>query len=488
MTNPREHPASTSHRSRIIRGGLFSGASVFFSMAALLLVAKLITNSLGPKEADVFFLILLCSDFLNLFSNCGLASALPKLVGAAEKAEEAPLIRSVLTFQWILALLISALFLGCWGGFLLLAPLPLESHLQGVLPWAWLIPPLFSVGVVRDTAMAMLAGRHAYGRRALAIIVSAALQVMLIALWVWRMGGRVDALALCTLIAYAVALAWMLSSLPKRPLWNRALLSKTLRFSFPLYLNTLLHFFFERFDTFLIALLLRDPGGVAIYEIAKRFPLIISRALGAALTPFLPTISGLIADQDTAAASRFLLRSYHLSAVLGYAGSLGVLLLQEPLVLLLSNENYLPATQVMGLLCVAIALAVQTGLMGQSLIALGKPAWVTAINAIMALISVAANLLLIPRFGMIGAGGAALIAIAFSNTAQSACVMRQGLHLSWRAWALPHLLLALVASIAWAGGLTIPARLGALLLFLAGALALRLIRWRDLIHLSQALR
>ena len=105
----------------------------------------------------------------------------------------------------------------------------------------------------------------------------------------------------------------------------------------------------------------------------------------------------------------------------------------------------------------------------------------------MAVISIAANLVLIPRYGLEGAAWAAVGAGAFSNAAQTFFVRRNGIPLSLVTYLKPHLLLAVAASVLFFGG-TPAYRVGALLIFIAGAFIVRLVTpkmlWNVVAHLA----
>lgn len=459
-----------------LRGSLLSGGSIFVSMAAMLAVGKMITNTLGQSEVAVFALLLLAADFLNILNNFGLWVALPKLVGAAEVSRRHVVIGSSISIQALVSLALGALIMALWKVF----PAPVsrpDSSWSALLPYLWMLPPLFIIGTLRDTAMACLAGLNRYGHRAGGIVASAAAQVLLVYLCVWMRGGGVIALMWATITAYGLALFWLVAALPRgarlrfecRAYWD------SVRFSLPLYVNSLLTFGFQRFDTILIAFLLKSPEAVAIYEMAKRLPTLLSRSLGALLVPFLPNLSQFLAQKDFANASRLVNRTSSLTAVLGYSAVLAVVLIQRPLIVLLFNADYLPATEVLGLLLTAIALAVQTGIMGQSLIALDRPQFVTYINLAASGLSVVLNVLLIPRFGIAGAGAAGVLTALLGYVAQTRAVRRSGLTLDARELLKPQMLFVASVGIMELGGGKTASGVIALAVFVAGCFALRVV-------------
>lgn len=473
----------------VLQGAALSGGSVFFSMAALLVVAKIFTNRLDPSDVAVFALLLLCADFLNLAGTFGLGVSLPKIVGAAAPDRQGRLVRANLSGQIVVSLMLGVLIWGLWAWRPFPEGWPGDPDWRRLILFAWLLPPLFITGALRDTAMAALAGLNAYGRRAAGLTAASLAQMTLVFLLLWVWDGGIAALTLATAFSYGLGVVWYFASLPAgrgfRLDWR--VYAASVRFSVPLYLNNLLTFFFQRFDTLLVLLLLDAPS-VALFEMAKRIPMILARVLNALLVPFLPNLSALIASGDDVSAARLLNRAVALSAFTGYLTALAVMAVREPLLIVLFNEDYLPAAPVLGALMAAICLTVQTGLMGQSLIALGKPHLITVINAGLAVLSVALNLVLIPRFGLMGAGFAAVVSILFGFVCQAACVHRIRLRLEIRACLMPQMaFLAALVFLHWAGeGIIL--RAIALPVFVALSLTFRVVDAALLRDIRNALR
>lgn len=476
-------------RQLLARGAFLSGASVGVSMVALLVVGKIITSTLPQHAVGLFMLILLTADFLNLFSNLGLYVSLPKLVGAALSEEEADnIIAADLTWQVLVSVTLGALLLVVWR----FVPSP-DKLLQdqtwtAVYPYLWLVPPLFVVGALRDTVMAALAGLNRYGLRAVGIIVASLLQVTLVFVVVWWFEGGLVPLCLAMLASYAIALLLLCAALPvgRRPSLNWAMYSMSVRFSFPLYINSLLNFFFQRLDTVVVTALLGVPQ-MAIYEIAKRFPTLLSRTLNALLVPFLPNISSLLARGRAQDAAGLLNRALALTVFFGNVGVLGLVLLQEPLILLLFTPEYLPATEVLGLLVTGICLAVQAGILGQTLIALNRPFVVTIANTGMALLSLLGSFMLLPYLGLTGAGIAWVAATGFCAAFQTFHVLRLGVGLDWQTYLKAQSFMLFSGLLLYYGDGSILWRIIALVMYTALCFTSGIVTLRQLTRLMNAL-
>jgi O-antigen/teichoic acid export membrane protein len=424
----------------IVRGAAVSGAAMVVSMAGQLGAAMIFTRVLPESDVGIYLLLLLMAELLIMLGNCGLWTALPKLVGAAEKHQRPRLIGSVLAFQVLTALGVGAAVVVV---LLVVRDPTLISHNPswvGVHPYLWTLTGFVLLGSTRENAMASLAGLNRYGRRAGGLIITAGLNVALVALVVRHCGGGLSGLVLVSFACYATAATWFYLSLPvgRRLQLGWPAYRAAVSFSAPLYANNLLTFLFSRLDTMLVAFLL-GPAEAAFYELAaRRLSRYGARALQASLVPYLPNASALIARHEYGAAARLMERASNATAFLCYGGILVVLAVREQVIALLFGTAYLEGLPALAPILVSTCMALQAGIMGLTLVALGKPHVVTTVNIFTAALSAGANLVLIPMLEIVGAGYAALLAMAFANAAQTWRVRRLGLRMDLRRYVQTH--------------------------------------------------
>lgn len=472
----------------LVRGAALSALSVCISMVALLVTSKLFTNALDQESVGIFALLLVSADFIIYASGMGLAASMPKLVAEADTRRQRQIIGSALAWQTTLLLGLGCLTLLAQA--LIREPERLTSDPSwlGVHAHLHLLPLLFIVGGLRDAVMAMLAGLDRYGYRAAGIAAASIAQVVLVYVAVWRLGGGLAALTLSMAAAYGLALLllWIGLGVNGVPLFAVAPYLKSIRFSAPLYVNQVMNFFNQRFDTVLVSMLAGVPQA-AVYEMVKRLPVIVNRVMNALLTPYLPHISRLVSVRDYAGAARILAHAVNISAFVGYGAALGMVAVQHLLIVLLFNEEYLPGAPALGLLLIAASLALQSGLMAQMLIALGKNMVVPLVNFGAVIISIAANLVIIPRFGIVGAGWVAIACAGFSYLMQAVFTHRAGIPVQFGQCLKPLLLLLLSwAPIAY-GQEHLGYRLAAPLLFAVLCFVCGVVSPRQLYRLGQAL-
>lgn len=420
-----------SRTRQVLWASALSGGSVFVSMAAALIVLKLATQTLSKQDFGVFVLLQVCADALNLLVNLGLAVSLPKLIAAAPPEERRDVAGAAMAGVLCLSASVAVALFGAWWLFAeALAP-RLNADGARLLHFAWLVPPLFFAGVLRDTAMAALAGLHRFWHRALSIVVASLLYTSIAAAAVALGHVSVVSFTGAMALGHGLNLVWLYAALPGgarfRP--DAARFRVAVRESLALYQNNLLTFIYQRLDT-LVAQHFLGLAGVSLLGAAKQLPTILSRAMGAVLVPLLPNLAGLIATGDLVLAGRVLNRAVVLVAVLGYTATLACAALAGPLLHLLTSNDYVAAAPLVGWLMAAMCLAIQGGIMGQGLIALGRAASVTQANVALAAISLGLNVVLLPWLGIQGAAYAALSAILVSAGLQAGMVHRAGLRLN----------------------------------------------------------
>jgi O-antigen/teichoic acid export membrane protein len=305
---------------------------------------------------------------------------------------------------------------------------------------------------------------------------------------VWVGGGGLVALCLAMLASYATALLLLCFALPvgRRPSLNWRMYVMSVRFSFPLYINSLLNFLFQRLDTLVVTALM-GVSHMAVYEIAKRFPTLLSRTLNALLVPFLPSMSSLLSRGRRDDASGLLNRALALTVFFGNTGVLMLVIFQVPLIHLLFTAEYLPATEVMDLLVAGICLAVQAGILSHALIALNKPFIVTVANTGMAVLSLGGSYLLLPYYGLMGAGMAWIGAAGFCAAYQAAQVLRLGLRLDWPMYLKAQSFMIFAALLLYYGDGSTLWRIIALVMYVVLCFTSRIVTMQQLARLTGAL-
>lgn len=401
---------------------------MIYATLMLLAAGKFLTNTLTPEDVGHFALLLICAECLGMFANLGLPATAPKLLQSRGPEDRARLLANLFTLQLAVALALAAVCA--------VAAFSSRTWLPHVGSWLPLPPRLFTILPVllvatafRDFLLAGAAGLHDYRRRAGAIAVMSTLQAVTFGALFLGEAGSPLSFAASQLFAVAAGATLLSSAVERtgRTDWRDAIACA--RFSLPLFANNVLNFIYQRADTLLVVYFLGIEAA-AFYEMAKRIPGVLSRFFVAVLIPYLPSISELLRRGERGSAARMLEQVSVYSAFTGYGMTLCAVAVQGPLLHVLFTEDYAGAAPVVGPLLIAACLSVQAGVMGQALIALERPHWVMIVNVGLAAIGLGLNLLLLPRFGLAGAGWSAAAAALFSYVLQFAAVRKCGIRVA----------------------------------------------------------
>jgi O-antigen/teichoic acid export membrane protein len=181
--------------------------------------------------------------------------------------------------------------------------------------------------------------------------------------------------------------------------WDRSLVRETLRFGVQQNLGNLLDFLNYRFDMLLVNWFL-DPAHVGYYSISvvvveKMW--YIPNVLSAVLHPRIAHAGNDgEANRATAVVSR-------VTVLVIAAGCLAILLLGRPLVRLLYSSRFLPAVTPLFILLPGIVMISIAKIVTSDLTARGYPRASMWAGLVAVVSNIAANLVLIPRFGLAGA-------------------------------------------------------------------------------------
>lgn len=222
-----------------------------------------------------------------------------------------------------------------------------------------------------------------------------------------------------------------------------------LRFSLPLVFGGVLFDFAERIDILMIGLF-RDEAQVGVYAVGSA----LARSLLVLVASTIPVVGTLAAEavgrgsaDDIAKLHRTVTRW-----MLFFTAPLaaGLLLFPEEAVTLLFGRDYASAAPALQVLVIAYLTGVLVGPVGLLLNTMGKTHWTLANMAIRTGVNVVLNLLLIPRFGILGAAWGTVISLLVAS----------GLLLSWlgkmapigrsyAGWGRPVLVLCAASGLGW---------------------------------------
>jgi len=274
-----------------------------------------------------------------------------------------------------------------WTFYVALLPTVLAKTATGLLWAAERLELTAGVSVVATLLRTALGGVALFGGFGLVgLAVSSALTNVVTSVALWRLAARIPS----AVIGVADN---------RRMVW--------LRESWPLFVNQLLQGLFFKVDGLLLLPLAGAVAGgtyAAAYKVSEGAG-IVSSTFTLALFPRLSRSS----DPSAAAnPGEVLADAYRLPLRLlvqvGFPLAAGIALLAEPVVTVVAGREYLPESAIaLSILICYLPLSYANGLTQYVLIAAGRQRLLTGAFMAALVFNVAANLLLIPRFGYVGA-------------------------------------------------------------------------------------
>ena len=347
---------------------------------------------LGRADVGAFqFLIVFTTYFDTLVDfglNALLAREIPRTPAIARDA-----LRRVSLLRLILWLLGLPIVIVVYGPGRELANLSSEASVAGLVFYAALLP-----AVLAKTASGLLWGLERLDLTAAVSVLSTILKVALGAIVLYSGAGLIGLAGTSLIVSVIGAAALLLLLAPRLPASAAAPAHQSwLRESWPLFLNQLLQGLFFKVDAILLPALgglLAAGAYAAAYKVSEGAG-ILSSSFTLALFPRLATTSA------TSDAYRMALR---ILLQLGFPLAAGIALLAEPIIAVVGGREYLPdAAVALAILICYLPLSYANGLTQYVLIAAGRQRALTVAFVAALVFNLVANVLLIPRYGYVGA-------------------------------------------------------------------------------------
>jgi O-antigen/teichoic acid export membrane protein len=424
--------------SRLVRGTFSVGIGNVATMVLGLVSTVVVARQLPAESFGSFILLLVTATLLARVSSFGLDIAMPKfLAGAEDEAYRRALFNTVVLFRLITIAFVSVLALAVrlW--------LPAALGGPALADLVALVPLLFLLISLGQLLRSALQGFMLFRAIALTDALGSLLNLLLILAFTTYLdlglAGLIYAKALS--LAVVAAIAYAQAPVTKALEFSPAILRPVLRFGFPLQLNDVLTFAYQRIDILLIGLLI-GPLGVAYYEIARKIPESLNSLYDAFHSVYLPLVARLHATGEKDRVAAALNHSLRLLSFAGLAGALAAIAVSPQVFTLLFSARYLPSVPAFNILMVMLVFTFIDSLLGYSLVAIGDSAKPPIINTVRVLIVFACYAALIPAFGIAGAALAGLVGVAATNPLSLLFLRRNGIAVEFGVYGKPILAFA----------------------------------------------
>ncbi len=234
--------------------------------------------------------------------------------------------------------------------------------------------------------------------------------------------GDVTVVPTVQVVGEMVGIAWLGWRIAK---WGRARVDlrlgwRTLRSSAGLVATKVFRTSIITFDVILLGFLATDLE-VGLYAAPYRLCFLLMALAGAIQVAYLPDVVRTSDEREDTEAAR---RHLELSAALGLPVAVGCILLAGPLIETLFGAAYLEAVPALRLLLVSLGLLFLFAPVHNVLLARDRLDVENWSMGVAALTNVVLNVMWIPRYGIVGAAGATLVAEAMILLATGAVVWR----------------------------------------------------------------
>ncbi len=364
---------------------------VVFGFATGIITARL----LGPHDRGLFTLLVMLPQTLVNFAKMGVAQANVYYV-----RKRAISVSTVAANSLVLCLVVSVfLFVACWfGGQWFVTPFTKGAKST----YVWMALALIPFVLIESYFMSILQAVEAFGAYNMQSIYKAVLGFVAIAFALLVLHGRLWEALVSQVVVLAACNLWLLVQVyrvaPFGLHWDGEVGRGTLSFGAKSYLQTLAAHLHYRIDLYLIALLL-NPEQVAFYSIAVNMtnPILqIPDAIGTVIFPKLAGSSDESAHARTAVTCRHTLFATLIAAIV-YA-TVG-----SQVMLLFYGHRYAPAIPPMLMMLPGIIMISLYQILTRNFTSRNRQQ-VNIIAAAIALgVNTSMNLVLIPRFGILGA-------------------------------------------------------------------------------------
>ncbi len=406
--NKHSSEDSTSHA---INGTAWLTAANLITMILGLILVMIATRVFAAATYGDYILLTLMSGLLSQLTTLGMGVTSTRFIAiSTDSVQKESLVNTVLTLRfiifgitalaaWIVSPFLFKLFGGTWK----------------LLTFGFVIM-LFFVDTFTATMQAILQGFFRFKQIAIWDIASSLLNLILLVILIKLNLNGVLALVAASSIAYGLTGIYMFVSIPvkKRLLIQPVVAKGIIKFGYPLQINDILSYFYSRIDTLMIAALLA-PANIAYFEIARKIPDSLLAFFDSFVIVFFPLFSRLHSNGERQKAEALLRNALRVITFISLCIAAGAVLFGRDIIRLLFSEQYMAAAPVFIILAITLSFILIGYLLGKSLVAVGESDKPAKVNVVHAAVSLLSNWLLIPPFGIMGAGITQLLGPIVTN-------------------------------------------------------------------------
>jgi len=382
-----------------LKGSAAASIGQFASIAFHFLSIMVLTRKMPKEEFGIYLLILVVVHLLKILSGLGLDLTLVKFIASRKENAQSGVLGTILTLRTMLLVVFGLLVYGVGH---LLTPL-LDERINDYLIF---IPIIVFFASFRELFFFLFQGLKQFKHYAIVQVLSALFKFALIFWAYWVNALSVSNLLIIEIIAFAISLVVQIALTPMKELGGYSFKMESVRellqFGLPLYANNVLTFLYGRVNVFMIGAFL-NPASIASFEVAGNIPGGFARIFKSFIVVYFPNLATLFAEGKTRDAEKVMNKSLVICATAVAFLTMGAFAFREEIMTLIFSENYREASLAFALLMLSFLLYAQASIMGYSLVSAGYSGVPVKANIISSLLNLGLSVILIPKYGYIGA-------------------------------------------------------------------------------------
>jgi O-antigen/teichoic acid export membrane protein len=470
--------------SRFVKGTMSTGIGTFIAMVFSFLNIIIVVRLVPKEQFGAYILLQIIVAFLAMMGDFGLNISVTKFIAGSEGAAKKNIVNTVVYFKLVSLILLSLVI------FLFRNALIQVFKSHSLSEITIYIPILFLFESFNILFNSILQGLQYYRKMAVAQVILSCINLLFIFIFLVNLKFGLRGLIYARLFSLILSLLYQYKAahINIGYSYNKNLLKEMFKFGFPLGLNGILTFIFLRIDTLIVGAFL-NPVSVAYYGTAKKIPDSASQMFCSFLSVYFPNMSELFVKKKLIEAENVLNNSLRLVSFVTIFATFVIILFQEDIVKLLFSAQYLESASVLSLLMFCLCIESISTILGTSLVSAGYSSLPVIINVVDAVVNIIANLILIPKFGIMGAAYAALLARIAANPANVFFLKRNGIQVNVWGYVKPILIFTICSSIYFIfGGKGIIAKVFLIILFFMLCLISSVVSKKDMLNILKGMK
>ena len=391
--------ASGPSNPRIVASTISLGTFSVINSALGLIGTIILARYLAPQDYGILILISVLVTFLSQISTFGLETAVPWFIaGSTGESSKERYFGTAIVLRLVTIVVTS---LVAWFG----GPWLRMLFGQSLLPqYIIYVPFLFALDSLRALLRSTLQGYLLFVRMGVTDSILSFSKLVFYAILIFVIHPPLYGFLIASSLSTILACLYAILSIPirKKIAFQVEALKELIRFGYPLQVNDILHFIYSRIDTVAVAAFL-GPADIALYEVARKIPDNLRSFFDPFSSVYYPFIAKRYQLQGRQNASPFLNDAVRFVAFVTLLGTAIAVLFGRDILQLVFTNKYSAAAPFFVILMLNLSVALVSNVMGTTLVATGDSQKPMIINVFNAIASWAGSLLLVPKFGLMGA-------------------------------------------------------------------------------------